>query len=155
MINYVDILFFEKGMYLWKQRQKLTKQSQKGQDDSYDSGLHYLNIQKYLNTEVEIKEPFIQSLYSVAFVNYESNTKTDSILYYTSVSKTETLKQSQDQDQYSVLHKGVIFRFSLRQFWDYSSKVASVSIMPIPVVEFSRQGYNIRKVFGKKSTVVK
>ena len=97
MINYVDILFFEKGMYLWKQRQKLTKQSQKGQDDSYDSGLHYLNIQKYLNTEVEIKEPFIQSLYSVAFVNYQSNTKTDSILYYTSVSKTETLKQSQDQ----------------------------------------------------------
>ena len=84
MINYVDILFCEKGMYLWKQRQKLTKQSHKGQDDS---GLHYLNIQKYLNTEVKIKEPFIQSLYSVAFVNYESNTKTDSILYYTSVSK--------------------------------------------------------------------
>ena len=79
MINYVDILFCEKGMYLWKQRQKLTKQSQKGQDDS---GLHYLNIQKYLNTEVKIKEPFIQRLYSVAFVNVESNNKPDSILYY-------------------------------------------------------------------------
>jgi hypothetical protein len=26
--------------------------------------------------------------------------------------------------------------------------------MVIPVVEFSREGYKIRKVFGKKSTVV-
>ena len=27
--------------------------------------------------------------------------------------------------------------------------------MAIPVVEFSREGYKIRQVFGKKSTVVK
>jgi len=27
--------------------------------------------------------------------------------------------------------------------------------MPIPVVEFLRAGYQIRKVFGSKSTVVK
>ena len=30
-----------------------------------------------------------------------------------------------------------------------------VIIMALPVVEFSREGYKIRKVFGKKSTVVK
>jgi hypothetical protein len=30
-----------------------------------------------------------------------------------------------------------------------------VIIMAIPVVEFSREGYKIRKVFGKKSTVEK
>jgi hypothetical protein len=30
-----------------------------------------------------------------------------------------------------------------------------LQIMAIPVVEFSREGYKIRKVFGKKSTVVK
>ena len=79
MINYVDILFFEKGMYLWKQRQKLTKQSQKGQDDS---GVHCLNIQKYLNIEVKIKESFIldkqDSLYSVVNVKATINL----ILYY-------------------------------------------------------------------------
>jgi hypothetical protein len=30
-----------------------------------------------------------------------------------------------------------------------------VNSMAIPVVEFSREGYKTRKVFGKKSTVVK
>ena len=30
-----------------------------------------------------------------------------------------------------------------------------LKIMAIPVVEFSKEGYKIRKVFGKKSTVVK
>ena len=30
-----------------------------------------------------------------------------------------------------------------------------MSAMAIPVAEFSREGYKIRKVFGKKSTVVK
>jgi hypothetical protein len=30
-----------------------------------------------------------------------------------------------------------------------------MKIMAISIVEFSREGYKIRKVFGKKSTVVK
>ena len=30
---------------------------------------------------------------------------------------------------------------------------ASIKVMAIPVVEFSREGYIIRKAFGKKSTV--
>jgi hypothetical protein len=30
-----------------------------------------------------------------------------------------------------------------------------MKVMAFPVVEFSRQGYKIRKVFGKKSTLFK
>ena len=33
--------------------------------------------------------------------------------------------------------------------------IMCVGIMAIPAMEFSREGYRIRKVFGKKSTVVK
>jgi hypothetical protein len=33
--------------------------------------------------------------------------------------------------------------------------IARLSIMTIPVVEFSKEEYKIRKVFGSKSTVVK
>ena len=35
------------------------------------------------------------------------------------------------------------------------STMVSVITMAFPVVEFSRQGYKIRKVFGKKSTLFK
>ena len=43
--------------YLYRVKgRKLTTHSQNGQDDS---SLHGLNIQKCLNTEVKIKEPFI------------------------------------------------------------------------------------------------
>jgi hypothetical protein len=31
----------------------------------------------------------------------------------------------------------------------------SIYTMAVPVVEFSRQGYKMRKVFGKKSTLFK
>ena len=33
--------------------------------------------------------------------------------------------------------------------------VGTFIFMAIPLVEFSREGYKIRKFFGKKSTVVK
>jgi hypothetical protein len=35
------------------------------------------------------------------------------------------------------------------------SPIYTLYIMAFPVVEFSRQGYKIRKVFGKKSTLFK
>jgi hypothetical protein len=35
------------------------------------------------------------------------------------------------------------------------SHAESMKNMEIPVVEFSREGYKIRKIFGLKSTVVK
>ena len=36
-----------------------------------------------------------------------------------------------------------------------TAHVQYIDIMPIPVMEFSKEGYKIRKIFGKKSTVVK
>ena len=36
-----------------------------------------------------------------------------------------------------------------------TSNIGYLLIMAFPVVEFSKQGYKIRKVFGKKSTVFK
>ena len=39
--------------------------------------------------------------------------------------------------------------------WRFVMSLVGPWIMAIPVVEYSRKGYKIRKVFGKKSTVLK
>ena len=39
--------------------------------------------------------------------------------------------------------------------WESPGTMETLAAMAFPVVEFSRQGYTIRKVFGKKSTLFK
>ena len=51
--------------------------------------------------------------------------------------------------------KSYVIKSNLKSRAGDTAHVQYIDIMPIPVMEFSKEGYKIRKIFGKKSTVFK